>query len=65
MNLHEKYHCPKLQAGGKGEQPKTKLAACDCEGGGDWTLLSGSHPAQARAIAAGYKKYCQECGEVV
>lgn len=63
MNLHERVHCKK-----KGEaapRPKKESRYCDCDGSPSWAFLSKAVPAQARAIAAGYKKICEGCGEVV
>lgn len=43
---------------------KPPESACDCEEGPSSAFLSKSNPAHVGAIAAGYKKYCTECGEV-
>jgi hypothetical protein len=76
MNLHERYHCEKLKSGAAAQEApakkqKAKAAAaaksdgCECKEGGSWAFLNGTYGPHARAIAAGYKKYCTECGEVV
>lgn len=64
MNIHESVHC-KQKGAAAPEETKKDLRYCDCEDAPSWAFLSRSEPAQARAIAAGYKKICTGCGEVI
>lgn len=62
----------RVAAGGGGavaavkDKPAVKATRyCDCDGAGSWEFLSSGDPSHVRALAAGYKKVCTECGEVV
>jgi hypothetical protein len=67
VNLHERYHCPKVKGdGGSGSASSGSSAAlkCDCEGGPSLAFMNKADPRFQGALASGYKKICTECLEV-
>jgi hypothetical protein len=57
MNLHERNHCPKINAAVSTptDQPKKKKHVCD------FRLLNLRDQQEKQAVFAGYKEVCEGC----